>query len=92
MSTSRKNELHTDEWQLQEAKNRLSRVVEEARRGKPQTITLRGTPAAVVLSFEQYQELTRPRLPLSEFFKNSPLRGVELELERSRDTGREVEL
>ncbi|TRO79123.1 type II toxin-antitoxin system Phd/YefM family antitoxin [Trichloromonas acetexigens] len=92
MSTTRKNELHADEWQLQEAKNRLSRVVEEARRGKPQTITLRGTPAAVVLSFEQYQELTRPRLPLSEFFKSSPLRGVELELERSRDTGREVEL
>ena len=70
----------------------LFRSVEEARRGKPQTITLRGTPAAVVLSFEQYQELTRPRSPLSEFFKSSPLRGVELELERSRDTGREVEL
>ena len=32
----------TGEWQLQEAKNRLSRVVGEARRGRPQTITLRG--------------------------------------------------
>lgn len=92
MPTGKKDVVHSDEWQLQEAKNRLSRVVEEARRGKPQTITLRGTPAAVVLSFEQYQELTRRRTRLSEFFEASPLRLVDLDLERSRDTGREVEL
>ena len=82
----------TGEWQLQEAKNRLSRVVGEARRGRPQTITLRGEPAAVVVSFDQYLELTRSRQPLSEFFHASPLGGVELDLERSRDVGREVEL
>jgi len=92
MATLKKTAEHKGEWQLQEAKNRLSRVVEEARRGTPQTITLRGTPAAVVLSFEQYQELIRPRTPLSEFFRQSPLRDVELDLERNRDTGREVEL
>ncbi len=83
---------HGSEWQLQEAKNRLSRVVEEARRGRPQTITLRGEPAAVVVSFEQYQALTRPASSLAEFFRSSPLHGVELVLERSRDTGREIEL
>lgn len=83
---------HTGEWQMQEAKNRLSRVVEEARRGQPQTITLHGTPAAVVVSIEQYRELTRAKTPLSEFFQTSPLRGIELDLERNRDTGREVEL
>jgi prevent-host-death family protein len=83
---------HKGEWQLQEAKNRLSRVVEAARSGNPQTITLRGTPAAVVLSFEQYQELIRPRSPLSEFFRNSPFRDLEIDLERNRDTGREVDL
>jgi prevent-host-death family protein len=82
----------TGEWQLQEAKNRLSRVVEEARRGQPQTITLHGTPAAVVVSIEQYRELTRVKTPLSEFFQASPLRGIELDLERPRDTGREVDL
>ena len=70
----------------------MSRVVEEARRGTPQTITLRGTPAAVVVSFEKYQELTRPRSPLSEFFRSSPFHGIELDLERSRDAGREIEL
>ena len=92
MTTLKKSTEHEAEWQLQEAKNRLSRVVDAARRGTPQTITLRGIPAAVVLSFEQYQELTRPRTPLSAFFRQSPLCDVELDLERNRDTGREVEL
>ena len=92
MSTGNKSTEHSNEWQLQEAKNRLSRVVEEARRGRPQTITLRGTPAAVVVSFEQYQELTRSLSPLSEFFRSSPLHAIELGLERSRDVGREVDL
>lgn len=31
MPTRKKDVVHSDEWQLQEAKNRLSRVVEEAR-------------------------------------------------------------
>jgi prevent-host-death family protein len=83
---------HSGTWQLQEAKNRLSQVVDEARRGTPQTITLRGEPTAVVVSFEQYQELARPRSPLSAFFLSSPLRGAELDLERRRDPGREIDL
>ena len=81
MTTRKKAVDNKDVWQLQEAKNRLSRVVEEARRGTPQTITLRGAPAAVVVSFEKYQELTRPLSPLSAFFRSSPLRDGELDLE-----------
>ena len=92
MPTSTKPTPHPPEWQLQDAKNSLSRVVKEARRGTPQTITLHGAPAAVVVSFEKYQELTRPRSPLSEFFRSSPLHDVELDLERDRDTGREIDL
>jgi prevent-host-death family protein len=92
VANRKKSTAHGSEWQLQEAKNRLSTVVKEARRGAPQMITVHGTPAAVVVSFEQYQELTRPRSPLSEFFRSSPLHEVELDLERSRDMGREVEL
>nr|WP_320114734.1 type II toxin-antitoxin system Phd/YefM family antitoxin [uncultured Desulfuromonas sp.] len=92
MAIRKESTGHLGEWQMQEAKNRLSRVVEEARRGKPQTITVHGAPAAVVLSFEQYKELTRAKTPLSQFFQTSPLRGIELDLERSRETGREVDL
>ena len=80
------------QWQLQEAKNRLSQVVDEARHQGPQTITLRGKPAAVVLAFEEYSRLIQPRSSLLEFLRQSPLCGIDLLIERSRDAGREVEL
>ena len=92
MSPSNKTTDHSNEWQLQEAKNRLSRVVDAASKGVPQTITLRGTPTAVVLSFAQYQELIRPRTPLSSFFQSSPLRGVDIDTCRNQDAGREVDI
>jgi len=34
----------------------------------------------------------RPKKSLSEFFRESPLVGLELEFERSKDTGRGIEL
>lgn len=93
MSTGRKNNGRiVHEWQLQEAKNKLSRVVEQARSEGPQTITLRGEPAAVVLSFEEFRRLTRPEGSLSRFFRSSPLVGEELDLTRRADLSREVEL
>ena len=79
------------EWQLQEAKNRLSQVVERAGVDGPQTITVRGRPKAVVLSFEDYEQLRGRDTTLSEFFAQSPLR-VDLNVERDRDPGRDVEL
>lgn len=83
---------HDREWQLQEAKNRLSQVVDQALHDGPQTITLRGKPSAVVVSFEEYRKLTQPRTGLSQFFRLSPLRSIELDLSRSTDLSREVEL
>jgi prevent-host-death family protein len=81
-----------NKWQLQEAKNRLSRVVEQALEEGPQTITLRGKPAAVVLSVKDFEKLTRPSQSLSEFFRRSPLQGVDLDLKRSKDLDRKVNL
>ena len=83
---------HDREWQLQEAKNRLSQVVDQALHDGPQTITLRGKPSAVVVSFEEYRKLTMPRTGLSQFFRQSPLCEVDLDLVRSADISREVEL
>ncbi len=80
------------QWQLQEAKNRLSQLVKKAAEEGPQFISVRGNPAAVVLSVEEYQRLTRPKNRLSDFFKDSPLDDNELDLERSVDLAREVEL
>ena len=79
-------------WQLQEAKSRLSQLVDHALREGPQTITLRGKPAVVVVSFEEFQNLIRPSTSLREFFRQSPLYDTELDLERSKDVSREVPL
>jgi prevent-host-death family protein len=79
-------------WQLQEAKSRLSQVVDHALREGPQTITLRGKPAVVVVSYEEFQDLTRPATSLREFFRQSPLYGTDFDLERSKDVSREVPL
>ncbi|MFZ0887129.1 MAG: type II toxin-antitoxin system Phd/YefM family antitoxin [Candidatus Binataceae bacterium] len=69
-------------WQLQQAKNRLSEVVDRARREGPQTITLRGRAAAVVLSAEDYRRVSRPKVSLLDFLLNSPLRGSRLRADR----------
>ncbi len=71
-------------WQLQEAKNKLSRVVEEAKSSGPQVITVRGKETAVVLSIEDYRDLTRREDSLLDFFQRSPLRGIELDLTRGK--------
>lgn len=79
-------------WQLQEAKNQLSEVVRKAQSQGPQVITLHGTDAAVVVSAKDYGRLSRPKGKLVDFFRKSPLVGVELKLTRDEDTGRKVEL
>ena len=83
----------TSKWQLQDAKNRLSEVVRKAREEGPQVITLHGDDAVVVVAADQYRKLTRrPRGSLANFFQRSPLVGIDVDLARSRDTGRKVVL
>jgi antitoxin Phd len=72
-------------WQLQEAKNKFSEVVEEAIRNGPQVVTKRGVETAIVLSFEDYQKLLLNQQRLSTFFQQSPLADVADELDLSRD-------
>lgn len=80
-------------WQLQEAKNRLSELVRKAAEDGPQVITLRGDDAVVVIAADAYRRLTaRPKEGLVAFFRESPLARTPLDLERSRDTGRKVDL
>ena len=81
-----------ERWQLQEAKNRLSELVRKAREEGPQVITIHGTDAVVVMAAEQFRKLSPHKRTLLEFFRRSPLVGVELDIPRSRDTGRRVSL
>ena len=70
-------------WQIQEAKNKLSEVVERAIESGPQILTRRGAEVAVVLSYPEYLQLKRKQVPLSEFFRRSPLGKLDLERDRS---------
>ena len=47
-------------WQLQEAKNRLSELVDRAIADGPQTITRHGKPAAVVVAHDQWVRRGHP--------------------------------
>lgn len=71
-------------WQLQEAKARLSEVVKNASLA-PQQITLRGKPAAVVLSKKEYDNLITQKESLVDFIRRSPLRGIKLDVKRNKD-------
>jgi len=69
-------------WQLQEAKSRFSAVIAAALQEGPQVITRRGTETAVLLSFADYRAMLLGRQPLSAFFRESPLAGLDLQVER----------
>ena len=75
-------------WQLQEAKTKFSRVIENAVKGSPQIITKRGVEVAVVLSYTEYQKMIASRTSLSAFFRNSPLAGTDLDLTRDKSNDR----
>jgi antitoxin Phd len=69
-------------WQLQEAKNKLSEVLDEAIRHGPQIITKRGVELAILLSCSEYRKMMASRKRVSAFFRDSPLVGVNLDLGR----------
>lgn len=79
-------------WQLQEAKNKFSEVVEKALTKGPQIVTRHGDATVVVLSIKDYKRMHQPKLRLVSFLRSSPLAASGLDLTRSRDLGRKVHL
>lgn len=79
-------------WQLQDAKNRFSEVVEQAHQIGPQVITRRGVKTAIVLSFEEWKSLAHPDRPLVEVLRRAPRIRGGVDVRRSTDTGRGVAL
>ena len=82
-------------WQVQSAKARFSEVFRLARTQGPQRIRRQGKEGVVMISDEEYHRLTarsRQTKSLVQFFRESPLVGVKLDLKRDKDAGREIEL
>jgi len=71
-------------WQIQEAKNKLSEVLDEAIRHGPQIITKRGVETVIVLSYAEYRKVMLNKKKLSDFFRESPLAEVDLDLRRDK--------
>ena len=81
----------TQRWQVQEAKARFSELVRDAAESGPQTITVRGRRAAVVLSADDYDGLKRPQPSVAEFLRASARVGVELDIERDKSLPRDID-
>ena len=92
---AKRAKVENEPWQLQAAKARFSEVFRLARSQGPQWVTRNGKEAVVVLASEEFERLARRKKQtgsLVEFFANSPLAGLELNLDREPDFGRPVDL
>ena len=79
-------------WQLQEAKNKFSNLVDKAHHDGPQVVTKHGKESVVIIAIEDYQKLNKPKSDLVTFFKKSPLSGICLDLSRDKSSSRNIEL
>lgn len=78
-------------WQVQDAKTRLSEVIELAHSEGPQTITRHGRERAVLLSIEDYRALAAHKPDFKAYLLGGP-KVDDFSIERDRDAGRTLEL
>lgn len=78
-------------WQLQEAKQKFSELVRRAQEDGPQTVTRHGEEVVVVVPAEEFRRLTGDKPEFKEFLMSGPDLSI-LDLERSRDLPREVDI
>jgi prevent-host-death family protein len=78
-------------WQVQTAKQRFSELVERAVNEGPQIVTKHGREAVVVLDIREYRRLLGVPVDFKEFLMSMPPID-DLEIERSKDVGRDIDL
>jgi prevent-host-death family protein len=78
-------------WQVQDAKTRLSELMELARTEGPQTITRHGTARAVVLGIEDYRALAALKPDFKAYLLGGP-KVDDFSIDRDRDTGRAIDV
>lgn len=90
-----RNQREPEAWQVQTAKAKFSEVFRRARSEGPQRITRQGKDGVVMIAEEEYEQLVgKAHQPTSlvKFFRESPLVGVDLDLERDRSAERDIDL
>ena len=79
-------------WQYQEAKAKLSQVMDQVQETGMQIIVRNRDEIYVVLSKDKYDQYTQPKNSLIDFFLNAPCSELELDTTRSHDLPREIDL
>jgi len=77
-------------WQVQEAKARLSDLMDKAQSEGPQVISRHGKETAVVLSMDEYRRLLAERPDFNAWLLSAPKVG--LSIRRRKDRPRQVPL
>jgi prevent-host-death family protein len=78
-------------WQLQEAKAKLTQLINDTK-NSPQIISRHGVNEAIVINIEKYHELCGEKESIVSFFRKSPLYGLDIEFERDKSLPREIDL
>ena len=82
-----RKDLSREAWSIVETKTHLDEVIERAEEGGPQRLERHGDELGVFVSPEDWGPGGPTRKgTLLEFFQNSPLCGLDLDLERHPDT------
>jgi prevent-host-death family protein len=91
--TNQKADQARPNWPLQDAKARFSELVKRAREQGPQHVSVRGAPAVVVVSEEEFAKLTSQRRSIVDHILEGapwPDDLVDAINGRARDAGRDV--
>lgn len=72
-------------WQLQEAKAKFYKLVDEVIQDGYQTITRNGQPVVVVISQKDFEKYVQPKETLLDFFMKSPFPDIDLDVSRDKD-------
>jgi prevent-host-death family protein len=78
-------------WQVQEAKQKFSELVQRALDDGPQVVTRRGAEVVVVVSAAEYRRLTENKPDFKTFLLSGPDLAA-LDLDRRDDPPREVDV
>ena len=77
---------------MQEAKAKFSEVVDNATHEGYQIVTKNGEPVVVIISKKEFDGITKPKNSLLEFFKQAPFPETSLDIMRTKDLPRDIDL
>lgn len=80
------------QWAVQDAKAHFSEIVKKAANEGPQFIAVRGKPAVVMISQDEYLLLITPKESLFDLLRKSPLANMDVKFERDKSFPRDIDL